>query len=83
MNRKLAYHKKDIAENLGVCERTVDSWLAMGLRYAKIGAKTFIKPEWFDEFLESKAQAIDQDQSIEAGLSGLKTDIARSRKRSG
>ncbi len=43
---------KPIAKYAGVSERTVRSWLGMGLRHARVKGTVLIKFEWLDEFIE-------------------------------
>ena len=68
---------KKIAEYAGVSERTVRSWLKLGLRHSRVTSGTLlIKYSWVDEFL-SKYEVINDggkriDQIVNEVLRDLK-----------
>lgn len=42
--------KREIAEIYGVCIKTIERWMADGLKHRKIRTHVYIKEEWLEDY---------------------------------
>jgi excisionase family DNA binding protein len=48
------FSKKEIAEKIGVSQRTIDNWMSVGmLSYSKVGRKVFFSEKDLEELLKT------------------------------